>query len=160
MKEKLESFLQKKCHNKENIHVSNLQDITTGWETDIYSFTLEYRDLGNDIRKNLILRLYYGKSASLSAKNEFQTLSLLHQINYPVPYPFFLGDEPSYLGKPFIIMEKINGQPLGKKMLEASGTKLSSLLHLFCKLYYDLHKLDWKSLYKVLCRMKKVQLFI
>jgi len=146
MEEAIEAFLREKLSDKENIRVLDLKDITTGWETDIHSFTLEYRELRADIRKNLILRLYSGKYATMSAKNEFQTLSKLHQINYPVPFPYFCGTESSYLGRPFIIMERINGQSLGQRMQAASRDEFSDLMYLFCNLFNVLHRLNWNTL--------------
>ncbi|MFX1283087.1 MAG: phosphotransferase family protein [Promethearchaeota archaeon] len=143
MEEVIAAFLHEKLSDKENIRVLDLKDITSGWETDIYSFTLEYRDSGADIRKDLILRLYSGKYATQSAKNEFQTLSELHKIDYPVPFPYFLGVEPSYVDKPFIIMERINGQPLGERMQTACRDEFSDLMYLFCNLFYTLHRLNW-----------------
>lgn len=140
---KLESYLKERMPSQD-FHVSQMIEITDGWETDIYSFDLE-RIRGDDKSiEKLVVRLYSGPWAAHKARNEFGLLQRLHRADYPVPKVSLLEVNSTHLGQPFILMERIEGNPMWN-LLE-SETDSSPLFRLFCRLFFDLHELDWRLL--------------
>ncbi|MBN2533969.1 MAG: phosphotransferase [Spirochaetales bacterium] len=69
----------------------------------------------------------------------------LYKAGFPVPQVFWLESENDLLGRPFVIMEKINGRPMGDVIGESTGTGQKELLTLFCRIFARLHRLEWRS---------------
>ena len=85
--------------------ISNLDCISTGWESDIYSFVLEQGVANQLEHKELILRIYSGKEAPQRSVREYHGMSQLYSADFPVPQVLLLEWENSPFGKPFVIME-------------------------------------------------------
>ena len=95
-------------------------------------------------QEDLILRLFEGSEAVSKAKAEFRVMRQLHQLDHPVPWILVLADKNSPFGKPFVIMEKIEGKMLSSMLRRPSSEPEPHLLHLFCKLLADLHGPNWR----------------
>jgi len=127
-----------------NIKISDVSKITRGWETELYSFKIEYEERGERAHDDLILRLYPDRYAKEKSEKEFMAMSYLHKAGYPVPKVLFQGSESSPFGKPFIVMEKVQGRMMTDIYLEASEGRRRELMTLFCSLFVDLHDQDWR----------------
>ena len=147
MNDPIQNHLQTYCTNafpaKQNLRITNLNSISAGWESDVYSFTLEHQLAGESARDNLILRIYPGDSARDKSAREFDGMRRLHRAGYPVPEVLVLELENSPFGQPFVIMEKIEGEMLWP-LLFGGGERAQELMTLFCKLFVDLHTLEWR----------------
>ncbi|NMB46150.1 MAG: phosphotransferase [Firmicutes bacterium] len=135
-------YLQERLSGRDNVVIKDLARITTGWETEVYSFRLV--DRGNELSLDLILRIYPGDDAQVKSQREFGIMDLLKRSNFSVPAVFFLETGTSRLPKPFMIMERIWGPSLremfGSHMLDPKGAELVAL---FCRLFTDLHRWNW-----------------
>ena len=141
---RLSSFCEKEFPSRENIRISDLARISEGWENEIYSFTIEYQEATERKREDLILRIYPGDDAAEKSAREFRAMKRLHEIGFPVPEVSLLELDNSPFGRPFVIMEKINGRLMGAVLTESSDEKRQELLTLFCRMFVDLHTLDWR----------------
>jgi len=143
-KSALETYLAERKPDLENISVKGLKEITDGWETEIYSFDLIGTSEGEMIAENLVIRLYAGPWAKQKANTEFNLLLRLHRIGYPVPKVSLLEEDSTNLGKPFIVMERIEGQ----QMWHLMDREHYAVGHfdMFSRLFHDLHNLDWRKL--------------
>jgi aminoglycoside phosphotransferase (APT) family kinase protein len=112
----------------------------------MYAFDLEYDTSEDRRREALVLRLYPGVDALEKSRREFHHLRIVHQNGYPVPKVSLLEDERSPFGKPFLIMERIDGQSLGMLLFHSDNPGKSRFLRLFCELFVRLHRLDWHPL--------------
>jgi aminoglycoside phosphotransferase (APT) family kinase protein len=121
--------------------ISDFQFITSGWESDVYTFTLR---LPADAPKALIVRLYPGDGATEKLVCETCGLRRLHQAGYPVPAMLLYETDPAILGKPFAIMEKLEGKSLWPILAEATSSQAGHLLDRFGCLLARLHQLDWR----------------
>lgn len=124
----------------DHFQISNFTPISDGWETEVYAFTLTLRHQ----TEQMILRMYPGANAASKCKHEFNALLLLmqHPGNYPVPKVMLPNQTDSaLLGKPFIIMQKIDGRPLGD-VLREDVPRQPELLSRFVQLVVDLHHLN------------------
>jgi len=121
--------------------ISNFQFIKSGWESNVYTFTLH---LPTDAPKFLILRLFPGDGAIKKLIREACGLRQLHQASYPVPAMLLYETDTTILGKPFTIMEKLEGGALWPILAEAAPSQASHLLDRFGSLLAHLHQLDWR----------------
>lgn len=138
------SLYKKELPSRKNMRIIDLTRISDGWENDVYSFTVEYEEATEQNREDLILRIYPGDDAVEKSAKEFNAMKQLHEIGYPVPRVYVLEQDVSYFGKPFVVMEKINGRLMGDIIVESPKEKQQELLTLFCKMFVELHNLDWR----------------
>ena len=123
---------------------SGLTNISSGWESDVYGFQLASGPTANRSRQDLILRIYPGDYADQKAAGEYRALDLLHQMGYPVPQVFRLVTDHAWFGRPFIIMERIEGRNLWPVLFQAPVEEQQRWLALYCSLMLQLHRLDWR----------------
>ena len=128
----------------ERMRILGLTRISEGWENDVYSFTVEYKEAAQKNREDLILRIYPGDDALQKSAREFNAMKQLYEVGFPVPQVLLLELDDSFFGKPFVIMEKIDGRLMGTVVDEAGDEKKQALLTLFCTMFVDLHALDWR----------------
>jgi len=142
---KLSDYFKAQQLFKEHGRVVDLAMIAQGWETEIYSFSLE-REVDYEMHsKELILRMYNGEGTEGKSSKEFKAMAKLHELKFPTAKVYHLETNRSVLGKPFVIMEKIDGQSMGK-ILETSPSKTrEEMVKLFCRIFVDLHRLDTKQ---------------
>jgi len=121
--------------------VINLTKIAHGWETEIYSFNFRFES-GIVPQKELVLRIYAGDAAEEKSNKEFRVMAKLHGLGFPVPKVYHLEINRSVLGKPFVIMEKVNGKSMAETIEESPIKEKEEMVKLFCKIFVDLHRLD------------------
>lgn len=113
--------------------------VNQGWESQIYFFTLS---LPGEPPREQVLRLYASGDGE-KARREFEVMQRLRQAGYPVPQVYHLEPDSAPLGKPFIIMEKVDGEVLWDMLYHpASPQQGEQMLRLFAQLYVRLHRLD------------------
>jgi len=144
MESRLQAHYVRAFPARQGVQVSDLTSISAGWESDMYSFTVEHGPAGERRRQELILRIYPGDDAHAKSAREFHGMSQLHKVGYPVPRVLTLEREESPFGKPFVIMERIEGQVLWPLLSRSPEEKKRELLTLFCELFVQLHTLDWQ----------------
>lgn len=140
-------------------HGARIHDLTLlnrGWESDIYAFRVTWEEAGRTIQEDLVLRVYPGGDAYTKSSGEYRALSLLYRCGYPVPRVDCLERDASPFGLPFLIMERIPGQPLWRTMFRAQpfwrtmlrmpAERRNRLVSLFCGLLARLHAIDWRPL--------------
>ena len=116
---------------------------TTGWESEIYTYTLTSGKPSQRKTDKRILRLLTGGSME-DAEREYQILLLLNKARYPVPKVYALGSVENGLGNPFIIMQCIQGGNFAERF-SASHQRDSEPFDQFITLFRNLHTLDWRS---------------
>ena len=122
--------------------VSNFESLVDGFESEIYTFHMQF--LSSE-QNDYILRLFTGEGTTDKLIREATGLSLLQKAGYPVPGLFLQEPNASILGKPFEIIEKLDGQPLWPTLATANPDQEKRLLSRFGALLSQLHKLDWHS---------------
>lgn len=123
--------------------VSRFNFLISGFESEIYTFQL--RQL-NASPKNCILRLFSGEGSTEKLTREAKALALLPKSGYPVPTLFWQETDPEILGKPFEILDRLEGQALWPVLAAAEPRQQSRLLSRFGSLLAQLHQVDWRSL--------------
>ncbi|MBW6465319.1 MAG: phosphotransferase [Brevefilum sp.] len=115
---------------------------TSGWESEIYAYTLTAGEPNQRHAEQRVLRLLTGGQMA-DAEREFHYLTLLNKAGYPVPQVYTLGHENDGLGYPFIIMACIQGGSFGERFVP-SLTGDPGPLSQFVDLFRRLHTLDWR----------------
>jgi aminoglycoside phosphotransferase (APT) family kinase protein len=141
---KLSEYFKAQHLFEEQGQIQDLVKTAQGWETEIYSFGLEHEIDDEAHSKSLILRVYNGDGAEGKSFKEFRVMSKLYEVKFPVPRVYHLETDRSVLGKPFVIMEKVDGQSMAKILGEASDKTIAEYIGLFCRIFVDLHTLDIK----------------
>ena len=68
----------------------------------------------------------------------------LFAAGYPVPRVLALERDASPFGKPFVIMERVEGKMMWEPLFRSPEPQQSERLALFCDLLVRLHRLDWR----------------
>lgn len=140
----LEKYLARKFPDRFDLKVKYFQEITSGWESEMYSCELSYESLHEQHQEKLVLRIYPGDDAYEKSANEYFNMLKLHEAGYPVPHVKLLELDASPFERPFVLMEYIDGKDLWAVLDKASVKKGRELLSQFCELFVRLHNLDWR----------------
>jgi aminoglycoside phosphotransferase (APT) family kinase protein len=138
LKSRLQRYLRERLPGAVSARVEDLASIADGWESDVYAFVL--RSAGGG-RERLVLRIYQGPWARDESAHEFAGLRRLHAADYPVPRVWILERESAPLGRPFVVMEYIEGRSMASLLYGSEGEERARLLDLFCELFVRLHAL-------------------
>jgi aminoglycoside phosphotransferase (APT) family kinase protein len=122
--------------------VTDFQFLTSGFESDIYTFLFHP---AREAPRGLVLRLCNGEDAGPRIALETRGLKLLSQAGFPVAALFYSETEASFLGKPFTILEKLEGRSLWPVLAGSQPGQANELLERFCGLQAQLHRLDWRQ---------------
>jgi len=119
---------------------SDFEFLSGGWECDIYGF--KFATAGSP--RDYILRLYLGNGGVEKALRESQGMQRLDGAAYPVPEILLVEADVSILGKPFLMMERLDGQNLWPVLSQSTPHDQNLLLKHFSQLLAQLHQLDWQ----------------
>ncbi len=145
IKSRLCNFYEITFPEYRNIELTHLIDITSGWENDLLSFDLSYQDQGKQIEKELVARIYPATDSSTKSAHEYRVMVKLWELNYPVPTMEILENSGEIIGKPFVIMERIDGPTMGEVLNNSSEKNQNEIMNQFVDLYLQLHKLNWRE---------------
>jgi aminoglycoside phosphotransferase (APT) family kinase protein len=137
----LSDYLRNRFAGRQSLMVSEFHDITSGWETHIYSFNLKWISGEGSEQEDLVARVY-ARGTCEKAQQESTVMKQLLKIGYPVPRIHITETDESILGQPFIIMDRINGATL-EDLISLPGADISKWVNVFSHLFVDLHNLDW-----------------
>lgn len=135
-------YLRAQPKMSKNTRISPLEPLQEGWASDVYRFTLSYDKGKKTIEKQLVIKMYTntndGKDRALKEKH---ALSKLNEAKYPVPDAPHVEIDPDIMGRPFVIMDYVEGSSMMKLMEEADEGTRQQLIKTFVALLTDLHDL-------------------
>lgn len=144
----LPAYLQRTFPERSDFLIENIEDLTSGWESTIYSLNLTFRQDGQQKQDEIILRIFPGDNAGEKSRHEFQGMQLLHRVGYPVPRVYLVEENPTSIGKAFMLMERVQGEGMWNLFDRSSPENQKELLTLFCDLFVRLHLLEWRPFIK------------
>ena len=146
MQDKLQDYCERAFPSKRGVRVSDLVELSPGWESRVFAFQLEHGTDDQRRHQQLILRLYSGGDvAHTGSAQEFRGMRWLFEAGYPVPKVLTLERDDSPFGQPFVIMERIDGPVLWTVLRGPRREDPWELLTTFCELLVRLHELEWRS---------------
>lgn len=143
-RDRLIEYLVRVFPNRHKISITEPTLLGSGWESDIIGFHAAWQDESQPGELAMALRLYNGTGASEKASHECHSLISLRAASYPVPKVYDVNVESTIFGKPFIIMEMIDGKTMWALLEQANPEQASKLLDQFNDLVFNLHQLDWR----------------
>jgi aminoglycoside phosphotransferase (APT) family kinase protein len=158
--ERLLAYVGRLDPDREGLTVSRLEDITSGWETELYRFNLDYDEGGLPVSRRLVLRLYPGSHASGKAKKEFTVMGRLREVGYPVPEVHEVETDVDVLGAPFMIMEWVEGHSMMDDFLGTPSEALGPHLEAFTTLFAELHRIDAAQVFPESPRFKDTSSYL
>ena len=139
---KISEYYSKLYPDREGQRVSEVEDITSGWEAQLLIYVVEHIEAGQTVREERVIRLFQGHQASQKATGEFGLLSRLYATGFPVPEVFHVESDASALGGPFIVMEMVRGRNLSDVLTKVSKEEAERLMMEFTRIWVDLHGLE------------------
>lgn len=127
---------------RQGLVVSDVRDITSGWETRLFYFVLNYTYDGSSHNDRLVARIFSGKGA----RYEYDIMNRLLRAGYPVPR-VSEADDGGVLGQPFLTMEFIEGRGLEREFLSGSQEDLKRALDIMMGLFVRLHDIDISKIF-------------
>lgn len=119
--------------------------IPGGWETWLYSFRLRRSAaLPRAFDRSLILRLYSSPAGAARARQEYQAQCRLQQLGFPVAECVFLEECHEFLGGPFLLMAKIEGDTMLRRVLTRPWG-IAAVASRMGQLHAELHRLSADS---------------
>lgn len=140
----LEHYLRDKFGDKKNLVITRLEKFRDGWESDNHILSVEH-GLSSCTKEDWVWRIYSGAGSPAKAKWEFASMQKLYRAGFPVPQVLLLETEESPVNRPFIIMEYIQGDVMWDLIDKASGERYAQLIEQFCRIFVQLHALDWRD---------------
>ena len=139
---KISEYYDRLYPNREGQRISDVEDITSGWEAQLLTYVVEYEETERTVREERVIRLFQGHQASQKAEGEYSLLSRLYAAGFPVPEVFHVEPDSSALGGSFIVMEFVRGRDLSEVLIGASKEEAERLMTEFTVTWVDLHRLE------------------
>jgi len=144
---KISEYYSKLYPDREGQRISEVEDITSGWEAQLLTYVVDYQEAGQAVREERVIRLFLGNYATSKAEGEYRVIARLFEAGFPAPELFHLETDASYLGGPFIVMEYVRGRTLSEALHSVPEEEARSLMAEFTRIWVDLHRLDGASLF-------------
>ncbi len=110
----LAAYLGSKLPGGQDIKIEEFSRIYGGASRETYSFIANWTDGSGEKSRPMILRRDPSKGLIDTDRDiEFAAYRVFHGTGIPVPEPLFLETDTEWLGRPFFVMEKIEGGETG-----------------------------------------------
>ncbi len=143
----LERHLQGNYPERRRLKISGLHEITRGWETRIFAFSLQYELSGRVRREDLILRTFDGAGAVDQAVKEFNVMKRVADRGVPVPRVDLLLTKDAPLGIPSIVMERVRGEELSRRLQRSSPSEINRHMEAMIRHFVQLHRVPWLEVF-------------
>jgi aminoglycoside phosphotransferase (APT) family kinase protein len=127
------------------VSIERPESIKFGMSNKVFYFDIYFLAKGRELRKSFVLRIYPEKHDPLKPQREFRKLERLQGAPVPVPKPYLLEINPSILGYPFSIIERIPGINVEKAIKEFSKEDFDKFISSFAQYLVNLHNFRFKD---------------
>lgn len=145
--ERLETYLRGKFPHRQELSVVKLERMTVGLSHDMYLFTMSWREAQGPVTESLVIRMEpeRGILPPYDVRPQYEVLSKVQGTGIPVPKVPWLEMDSRVLGRPFFVMEMVDGEGL----MTACTTHPEHQTQLgkgYPELLTTIHGLDWQAL--------------
>ncbi len=153
VQEKIAGYLESKLPRARNLPFSDFVHSAGGWSHEIYVFYATWNEDGRAMRQGFCLRKDPGSGLLRELSNlgeQFRVIKALEPTSAPTPKAYWYEADPSLLGGPFFVMEKVEGDVPNPwshagKQFYADAAKRGKLPRSFTEALASLHNLDWRA---------------
>jgi aminoglycoside phosphotransferase (APT) family kinase protein len=150
---RIRDYLASRMPDARDLALVNVQRIAVGWSHETWLFDLTWHESGEPRGQGLCLRRDPGNALlrHLSdLEEQYRVLTCLAPTPLPTPRPYWFERDPTVLGAPFLVMEKVPGtcpNPWGKegRAFYAAAAARGTLPASFTATLATLHTLDWRA---------------
>ena len=150
LQRQLETYLRTKLPEAQELTVDNLLHIPGGASRETWSFDVRWREGGGETGRGYILRRDPDASLLESDREiEFRVMDAVWGQGVPVPRMHWLETDARWLGRPFFVMERIDGCETSpqKLLLDPAYARVQpGLARRFVEILASIHALDWRAL--------------
>lgn len=151
--ETIRAYLQTKLPGAEDLTLTSFTHTPGGWSHEIYLFDARWQEEDQERRQGFCLRKDPGNGLlrDLSTLAEqYRVLQCLEPTSLPTPRVYWYEADPTLLGGPFFVMERVEGEvpnPWSKqgKQFYAAAAERGALPRSFVETLATLHSLDWRG---------------
>jgi aminoglycoside phosphotransferase (APT) family kinase protein len=150
--ERIRAHLQARLQ-AEDVRLSQFTQMAGGWSHEIYTFYAHWQEGGRAITRGFCLRKDPGVGLLRdlsSLEEQYRVLRALESTAVPSPKPYWYEEDPTALGGPFFVMEKVEGEVpnpwsrAGRQYYAAAAAR-GRLPGSFVEALATLHTLDWRA---------------
>src|SRR5260370_38550639 len=119
---RLENFLGQKPHPA--VHVIAAPPLAGGASRDTWGIDVHVAGGPEAGKHHYVLRRDHGGEIvddALSREQEFRLLEVVHRAGVPAPRPRWVCTDPSVLGAPFLIMDRLEGASVARRVVRDAG---------------------------------------
>lgn len=152
MEQRLAHFLKMKVPEAEGLRVNELVRMTEGFSYETFSFRAYWREGEQHICRDFVVRMEpkAGPVPPYDVSRQYRVLKCLEKTPIPAPKVYWLEMDEQVLGKPFFIMEKVEGEvPIPWKTPQKSAyddpQDREKMARQFVEVLAQLHTLDWEG---------------
>lgn len=112
LQSKLAAWLQQKMPEARNLTLENITRSGAGFSNETMLFDAKWKEGRKFLTKGMVIRLpprAYPVFPEYALVKQFKVMKTLGNTNVPVPKMLWLEEDPSLLGSPFYVMEKLTG---------------------------------------------------
>jgi aminoglycoside phosphotransferase (APT) family kinase protein len=151
--ERIRAYVQAKLPQAADLRLSQFTQMAGGWSHEIYSFYGHWQEGGREITRGFCLRKDPGVGLLRelsSLEEQYRVLRALEPTPVPSPKAYWYEEDPTLLGGPFFVMEKVEGEApnpwsrAGKQYYAAAAAR-GRLPASFVEALATLHTLDWRA---------------
>ncbi len=153
MEQQLLQYLRGKLLHLSEVAVSGLRQMTEGYSYLTYAFRVEGWQGEERFSRELVVRMEpeHGPVPPYDVSRQFIAIKGLQDTPVPVPRVYWLEQDPAVLGRPFFVMEKVEGEvPLpwrtGHPTAYDDPEQRARMADDFVQALADLHTQDWRAL--------------
>lgn len=110
-----------------------------GGQNEVYKVDVYKTDI---LLKKIILKLYTNDNGEMNCKSEFELLKVLKELMFPVPQVICHECNGNLFGKPFIIMNYIDGDTINQAIRGLTPKETYLIFKRHVKMILKLHELD------------------
>lgn len=153
METKIKEFLKAKMPEAKEVSVTDLRKNTEGYSYETYTFQAEWVEKGQKISKKLVIRsepIEEGLVPPYDVEPQYWVQKALADTPVPVPNVFWLEKDPYVMGKPFYMMDWVEGDvpiPWGFAVNERykDPEEKKQMGKQLVEIVAHLHMVDWKA---------------
>ncbi|MFT4296206.1 MAG: phosphotransferase family protein [Micropruina sp.] len=143
LRDRLETLFAEARPGRSSFSIGPLKELSGGWANSLYGFTLRPAPPADWLAQDLVLKMYAPDARGLDhAERELRALSELGAIGYPVPGVERFELDGRSFGRPFIMMESIEGGSFWDAFEAADAPGRALLVEEFVKQLIALHACD------------------
>jgi aminoglycoside phosphotransferase (APT) family kinase protein len=153
IREKITDYLKGRIPGARDLALADWVQTAVGWSHEIYVFYATWQGDGRAMRQGFCLRKDPGVGLLRelsSLEEQFRVIKALEKTAAPTPKAYWYEPDPSLIGGPFFVMEKVEGEATNPwsrvgKQFYAEAAKRGKLPRSFVEALASLHNLDWRA---------------